>query len=103
MTGLMIIHFPKREAFYSHTNSWSIIHDTLNSLIKKKNSISAELDLNLVFLCIGFIKIMTHDQKKKKCYNLVHDTLDLTFAPCGPHLQTLIITGIISSLQFQFN
>ena len=36
MTGLMIIHFPKREAFYSHTNSWSIIHDTLNSLIIKK-------------------------------------------------------------------
>ena len=64
MTGLMIIHFPKREAFYSHTNSWSIIHDTLNSLIKKKkNSILAELDLNLVFLCIGFIKIMTHGQK----------------------------------------
>ena len=65
MTGLMIIHFPKREAFYSNTNSWSIIHYTLNSLIKKKkkNSISAELDLNLVFLCIGFIKIMTRGQK----------------------------------------
>ena len=39
MTGLMIIHFPKREAFYSHTNSWSIIHDTLNSLIKKKKTL----------------------------------------------------------------
>ena len=30
---LLIIHFPKRKTFYSHTNSWSIIHDTLNSLI----------------------------------------------------------------------
>ena len=36
LIGLLIIHFPKRKTFYSHTNSWSIIHDTLNSLIKKK-------------------------------------------------------------------
>ena len=32
---LLIIHFPKRKSFYSRTNSWSIIHDTLNSLILK--------------------------------------------------------------------
>ena len=68
MTGLMIIHFPKREAFYSHTNSWSIIHDTLNSLIKKKLYISRTW---LEFSIFVYWIRQGHDtwSKIKMCYN----------------------------------